>query len=58
MHSLQPQALTNAELERLAYIVGYDQLPTKWVSEILSRTEKDWKTKPEQNPDQLALDLS
>jgi hypothetical protein len=58
MHSLQPQALTNSELERLAYITGYDKLPPNWVAEILRRTEKDWETKQTHNPAQLELDLS
>jgi DNA-binding CsgD family transcriptional regulator len=58
MHSLQPQSLTNNELERLAYITGYDKLPTNWIAEILHRTEKDRKTERPHNPDQLELDLS
>jgi len=58
MQSLQPQSLTNSELERLTYIIGQGKLPPNWVAEILSRTEKDWETKQAHNPDQLELDLS
>ena len=67
MHSLQPQSLTNSELERLAYITGYDKLPANWAAEILRRTSKDWTTELDAlgahtgrhfNPDQLELDLS
>jgi len=58
MHSLQPQSLTNNELERLTYIMGQDKIPTEWVAELLRRTEKNWDTKPVHNPDQLELDLS
>ena len=58
MHSLQPQSLTNSELERLSYITGYDKLPQNWVAEIMRRTEQDWKTERVHNPDQLELDLS
>jgi hypothetical protein len=58
MHSLQPQSLTNSELERLAYITGHDKLPPNWVAEILRRTEKDWETKQAHEPAQLELDLS
>ena len=58
MHSLQPQSLTNFELERLAYITGHDKLPPNWVAEILRRTEKDWEIEQAHNPAQLELDLS
>lgn len=58
MHSLQPQSLTNDELERLSYISGFKTLPANWVQELLRRTEKNWtETKP-QDPNQLELDLS
>ena len=58
MHSLQPQSLTNDELERLTYIAGFNILPLDWAKEMLRRTEKNWSLKPAQNPDQLELDLS
>ena len=58
MQSLQPQSLTNSELERLSYITGPDKLPANWVAEILRRTELDWKTERVHNPDQLELDFS
>jgi hypothetical protein len=58
MHSLQPQSLTNDELERLTYIAGFNILPLDWAKEILRRTDKDWNPEPAQNSDQLELDLS
>ena len=58
MQSLQPQSLTNSELERLSYITGPDKLPANWVAEILRRTERDWKNEHAHNPDQLELDFS
>ena len=58
MYSLQPQTLTNSELERLAYITGHDKLPPNWVAEVLRRTQDDWKTERVHNPDQLELDFS
>ena len=58
MQSLQPQSLTNDELERLTYIIGQEKLPAAWVAELLRRTDKDWKLERPHNPDQLELDLS
>jgi hypothetical protein len=58
MHGIQPQTLTNDELERLTYIAGFNVLPLDWAKELLRRTEKDWDTKLVHNPDQLELDLS
>ena len=58
MHSLQPQSLTNDELERLTYIAGFNILPLDWAKEILRRTERDWEEESVHNPDQLELDLS
>lgn len=56
MQRIQPQTLTNDELERVAYITGPDKLPANWVAELLRRTDKDWNTA--HNPDQIELDLS
>ena len=58
MHGLQPQSLTNFELERLTYIIGQEKIPAEWVTELLRRTEKNWTDEKPKNPDQLELDLS
>jgi hypothetical protein len=58
MQSLQPQSLTNDELERVAYITGPNKLPANWVAEILRRTQSDWAAQRTHNPDQLELDFS
>jgi len=58
MHGIQPQTLTNDELERLTYIAGFNVLPLDWAKEMLRRTDKDWKSEQLKNPDQLELDLS
>jgi len=58
MHSLQPQSLTNDELERLTYIAGFNILPIEWAKEMLRRTERDWKEEETKSSDQLELDLS
>jgi hypothetical protein len=58
MHGLQPQSLTNSELERLTYIIGQEKIPAEWVTELLRRTEKNWTDEKPKNPDQLELDLS
>ena len=58
MQGIQPQSLTNDELERVAYITGPDKLPANWVAEILRRTQNDWINQRTHNPDQLELDLS
>jgi hypothetical protein len=58
MYGLQPQSLTNDELERLTYIIGQEKIPAEWVTELLRRTEKNWTDEKPKNPDQLELDLS
>lgn len=58
MHGLQPQSLTNDELERLTYIAGFDILPVDWAKELLRRTENNWKETQTKDPNQLELDLS
>lgn len=58
MQGIQPQTLTNDELERTVYITGPDKLPTNWVAELLRRTQSDWSETKPQNPDQLKLDFS
>jgi hypothetical protein len=58
MYGLQPQSLTNNELERLTYIMGQDKIPTEWVAEMLRRTETNWKEQRTNDPNQLELDLS
>jgi len=58
MHGIQPETLTNDELERLTYIAGFNVLPLDWAKEMLRRTDKDWKSEQTKNPDQLELDLS
>lgn len=58
MQGIQPQSLTNDELERVAYITGPNKLPANWVAEILRRTQSDWSDQRTHNPDQLELDLS
>jgi len=57
MQRIQPQTLTNDELERVAYITGPDKLPANWVAELLRRTQDDWSETPK-DPAQLELDLS
>jgi hypothetical protein len=57
MQRIQPQTLTNNELERVAYITGPDKLPANWVAELLRRTQGDWSETPK-DPAQLELDLS
>jgi hypothetical protein len=58
MHGLQPQSLTNDELERLTYIAGFNVLPADWAKELLRRTENSWKETQTKDPNQLELDLS
>lgn len=58
MQRIQPQTLTNDELERVAYITGPDKLPANWVAELLRRTDKDWSEPKRKDPAQLELDLS
>jgi len=58
MHSLQPQTLTNDELERLIYITKPNELSDQWVAELLRRTQSDWTAQRTHNPDQLELDFS
>lgn len=58
MQRIQPQTLTNDELERVAYITGPDKLPANWVAELLRRTNKDWSEPKLKDPAQLELDLS
>ena len=58
MQGIQPQTLTDDELERLTYIAGFNVLPLDWAKEMLRRTDKDWKSEQPKNPDQLELDLS
>jgi len=58
MQSLQPQTLTNSELERLSYITGHDKLPPNWAAEVLRRTQDDWSESKPKDPAQLELDLS
>jgi hypothetical protein len=58
MQRIQPQTLTNDELERVAYITGPDKLPANWVAELLRRTNKDWSETKPKDPAQLELDLS
>jgi len=58
MQSLQPQSLTNDELERLIYITKPEELSAEWTAELLRRTHAAWDTQRTHNPDQLELDLS
>lgn len=58
MQRIQPQTLTNDELERVAYITGPDKLPANWVAELLRRTQDDWSEPKLKDPAQLELDLS
>lgn len=58
MQNIQPQTLTNDELERMVYITGPDKLPANWVAEVLRRTQNDWNETKIKNPDQLELDFS
>lgn len=58
MQRIQPQTLTDDELERVAYITGPDKLPANWAAEVLRRTHDAWNTQRVHNPDQLELDLS
>jgi hypothetical protein len=37
MQGIRPQQLTNEELLRHAYIIGYDKLPPEWTEEICKR---------------------
>jgi len=58
MQSLQPQSLTNDELERLIYITKPSELSAEWVAELLRRTQGDWSETKPKDPTQLELDLS
>jgi hypothetical protein len=58
MQRIQPQTLTNAELERLIYITKPNELSAAWVAELLRRTDKDWIETETKDPAQLELDLS
>lgn len=58
MHSLQPQSLTNSELERYVYATGLQNLPSQWATEMLRRTQSSWNAEQVKNPDQLELDFS
>ena len=58
MQRIQPQTLTNSELERPIYITGPDKLPANWVAELLRRTQDDWSELKLKDPAQLELDLS
>jgi hypothetical protein len=58
MQGIQPQTLTNDELERMVYITGPDKLPKNWVEEVLRRTLADWRETNPKDPAQLKLDFS
>lgn len=58
MQRIQPQTLTNDELERLIYITKPNELSAEWVAELLRRTDKDWSEPKLKDPAQLELDLS
>jgi hypothetical protein len=58
MQRIQPQTLTNDELERLIYITKPNELTAEWVAELLRRTNKDWSETKPKDPAQLELDLS
>lgn len=58
MQRIQPQTLTNAELERLIYITKPNELSAEWVAELLRRTQDDWSEPKRKDPAQLELDLS
>lgn len=40
MHGIQPQALTDEEFLRMAYIQGVMNLPPAWLEELLTRYER------------------
>jgi len=47
MSDIQPQALTNSELERFAYI-NQNKLPPNWTAELMKRfVEMDVSTTPD-----------
>lgn len=40
MSSIRPQQLTNEELLRHIYIMGFDKLPAEWVKVLCERLAK------------------
>ena len=58
MQNIQPQTLTDDELERVAYVTGPDKLPANWAAEVLRRTHAAWDNQHTHTPAQLELDFS
>lgn len=56
MQSLRPEALTHAELQDYAHLIGPQDLPSNWVGEIIKRSQLAWKAPHTVvNPQQLEL---
>lgn len=45
MQGIQPQQLSDEELLKYAYLMGYDKLDADWTYELLKRLERTIKEK-------------
>ena len=42
MQGIRPQQLTDRELLRYVYIMGFDKVPAEWVKELCERLAKQY----------------